>query len=336
MELELITDMAPESWDEAIEAFDSKCLFHQSVWLRFLEETQGARTLRFRIIDNGRNCGYFVGLTVKKGPLRIMGSPLPGWTTDYMGPVVNKDFDSERFLDALDQTCRAINVHHVELCSQYLSPDLMRSKGYNVQDSSTFIIPLSEDVDQMWRNLDRKCKQNIRKGNSNNLVVEECDDPAIIDEHHAELVDVFAKQKLVPTYPVERVRSLFNILHPGSIVVLRVKDADKVVATALLIFDNRCVYLFGAASWRKYQSLYPNELLYWTAMTMFAKKGMPLLDMCGDGNYKAKYGAVEIPVYKYAKSYNVVAKLGREAYRKMFRMKQELSGKLSAWGSSAA
>jgi hypothetical protein len=336
MKLELITDMAPEIWDEAIEAFDSKCLFHQSVWLRYLEETQGARTLRFRITDNGRTGGYFVGLIVKKGPLRIMGSPLPGWTTDYMGPVVNKDFDFEKFLDALDHTCRTMKIHHIELCSQFLSPDLMRSRGYSVQDSSTFIIPLSEDVDQMWRNLDRKCRQNIRKGISNNLVVEECDDPAVIDEHHAELVDVFAKQKLVPTYPVERVRSLFRILSPGSIIVLRVRQGEKVIATALLPYDNRCVYLFGAASWRTYQSLYPNELLYWTAMTMFAKKGMSLLDMCGDGNYKAKYGAVEVPVYKYAKSYNVVARLGREAYRKMFRMKQELSGRLSAWGPSAA
>jgi len=336
MELELITDMAPDAWDEKIEAFDSKCLFHQSVWLKYLEETQGGKTHRFRITDNGKTVGYFVGLIVRKGPLRIMGSPLPGWTTDYMGPVVNKDFDFERFLDALEQTCRALKVHHVELCNQFLPPDLMRSRGYSVQEASTYIIPLYADEEQMRQNLDRKCRQNIRKGISNNLVVEECDDPAVIDEYYAELTNVFAKQKLVPTYPVKRIRSLFRILHPDSITVLRVKHGDAVIASALLLHDNRCGYLFGAASWRESQGLYPNELLYWTAMTMFAKKGMPQLDMCGAGSYKAKYGALNVPVYKYAKSYNVFARVGREAYRKMFRMKQELSGRLSAWSTRAA
>ena len=91
MKLEIISDMAPQAWDEAIEAFDTKCLFHQSGWLRFIEETQGAKSLRFRIAENENQHGYFVGLVVKKGPLKILGSPLPGWTTDYMGPVVNKD-----------------------------------------------------------------------------------------------------------------------------------------------------------------------------------------------------------------------------------------------------
>lgn len=336
MELELITDMAPEAWDEKIEAFDSKCLFHQSVWLRYLEETQGAKTFRFRITENGGTEGYFVGLIVRKGPLRILGSPLPGWTTDYMGPVVNKEFDFEKFLNALDKTCRAMKVHHVELCNQFLPPDLMRSQGYSVQEASTYIIPLYADEEQMWRNLDRKCRQNIRKGISNDLVVEECDDPAVVDEYYAELINVFAKQKLVPTYPVGRIRSLFRILRPGSIAVLRVKHGDMVVASALLLYDNRSAYLFGAASWRESQGLYPNELLYWTAMTMFAKKGIPQLDMCGAGSYKAKYGALNTPVHKYAKSYNVFARVGREAYRRIFRVKQELIWRLSAWGHRAA
>ncbi len=335
MELELITDVTPEGWDEAIEAFDTKCLFHQSGWLRFIEETQGAKTLKFRIIENHQTIGYFVGLVVKKGPLRILGSPLPGWTTDYMGPVVNEGFDFEKFMTALDWTCKAIKINHVELCSPSMPPDLMRRHGYSVQEGVTYVVPLCADEDQMQRNLERRCRQNIRKGTSNNLVVEACDCPAAIDDYYSQLIDVFAKQKLVPTYPVGRVRSLFNRLHPGSIIVLRVKHEDKVIASALLPFDNRCAYLFGAASYREYQGLYPNELLYWTAMTIFAKRGMTQLDMCGGGKYKEKYGARKVLVYRYAKSYNSAARLGREAYRKIVRTKQKLRGMLSAYARSA-
>ncbi len=336
MELELITDMDEKTWDEAIEAFDTKYLFHQSIWLRFLEETQGAKTLRFRINEGGKTLGYFAGLTVQKGPLRILGSPLPGWTTEYMGPVVNADFDFGKFLDALDGACRHLRIHHVELCSRSLDPDLMRSHGYCVQDSSTYIVPLSADEGWMYRNLDRKCRQNIRKGQSNKLVVEDCDDPAAVDDYYEQLMDVFAKQKLVPSYSVGRVRSMFEILRPGNISVLRVRNECEVIASSLWTYDNRTVYLFGASSWRRTQNLYPNELLYWTGIVMFGRKGLPQLDMCGDGKYKEKYGAKLVPVYKCSKSYNIVARIGREAYRKAFMTKQKLNGRLSALAGTAS
>jgi len=327
MELELITDMGPEAWDEAIKAFDSKCLFHQSVWLRFLEETQGAKTLRFKITDKGKTDGYFVGLVVRKGPLKILGSPLPGWTTDYMGPVVDKGFDSEMFLDTLDEKCRNLGIHHIEMCNTVLPPDLMLAKGYVVEDYCTFTAPLFEDEKLMWDNLHSKCRYNIRKAYSNGLRVEACDAPAIVDEYYSELVDVFARQRLVPSYPVERVRSLFELLSPGSITALCVKHGDKVIASGLFPYDDRSVYLFGAASWKKYQGLFPNELLYWTAMTISAKKGILQFDMCGDGSFKHKFGAKMIPVHKYSKSYSFAARWGREAYRAAFRAKQSLNGR---------
>ena len=206
----------------------------------------------------------------------------------------------------------------------------MRRHGYSVKEGATYVVPLCADEEQMQRNLDRKCRQNIRKGANNNLVSRHATALTLSMSTTLQLIDVFAKQKLVPTYPVGRVRSLFNRLHPGSIIVLRVKHEDKVIASALAPYDNRCAYLFGAASYREYQGLYPNELLYWTAITIFAKKGMTQLDMCGGGKYKEKYGARKVPVYRYAKSYNSAARLGREAYRKIVRIKQELCGRLSA------
>ncbi len=329
MKLEIISDMAPQAWDEAIDGFDTKCLFHQSAWLNYIEETQGAKTLRFRITDNGKQQGYFTGLIVRKGPLQILGSPLPGWTTDYMGPIVNKDFDFEKFIDTLDATCRLLKIHHIELSSHFLPVDLMRRKGYAVQEKITYVVSLSEDEELMRKRLDRKCRQNIRKAIKKNLVVEECNDQSVIDEYYLQLIDVFARQKLVPTYSLERVRSLFKILHPGSIVALQVRHEDKVIATGLFPYDSRCVYIFGAASYRKFQGLYPNELLYWTSMTMFGKKGLPQMDMCGDGSFKPKFGAREVKVYRYAKSYNAAAKLGRELYRKAYSVKQALNGRLA-------
>jgi len=34
--------------------------------------------------------GYLAGFTIRKGPIKIFASPFPGWTTAYMGPLLDK------------------------------------------------------------------------------------------------------------------------------------------------------------------------------------------------------------------------------------------------------
>lgn len=65
MELESISEIHPKMWDEVISEFDCHFVFHSSSWLKFLEETQAAKPLRFKIIDDGKVTGYFVGLLLK-------------------------------------------------------------------------------------------------------------------------------------------------------------------------------------------------------------------------------------------------------------------------------
>ncbi|MFC1966399.1 hypothetical protein ACFLWI_05585, partial [Chloroflexota bacterium] len=208
MELELIEEIQPDAWDEAISHFDTKFLFHQSSWLNFLEETQPGKAIKFRITNNGQVEGYFAGLLLKKGPFRILGSPLVGWTTNYMGPIVNKGFDLERFLKALDDMCRQWRIHHIELLNPFLSPDIMRKMGFSVSEGSTFIVSLSPDEEQMWKKLKKKsCRYPINKARREGIIVEENTDSSFIDEYYRELEEVFAKQHLVPTYPIDRVRS---------------------------------------------------------------------------------------------------------------------------------
>jgi hypothetical protein len=328
MELEYIENITPETWDKAISNFNTKFLFHQSAWLKFLQETQGGKVLRFRIVDKGEVIGYFVGLLLKKAGINILGSPLPGWTTNYMGPIVDEEFNLPDFLDALHLKCQDLSIHHLELSNPFLSFNDMNKMNFDALEGYTYMVPLSSDDDQMWANLKSNCRNRIRKGRKNNLVVEDCSDPSFVDMYYDQLIEVFAKQNLTPTYSIDRVKSLYRNLMPDNLLALQVKHEDTIIATGLFPHDDRCVYFFGGASWLKYQYLNPNELLHWTAMTLSAKLGIKQYNMCGGGSFKPKFGGEKIFTYRYYKSSSVMLKFVREAYKSFHSIKQKLKGKV--------
>ena len=332
MELALIEHISPEDWDEAISQYQNVYFYHHSAWLRFLEETQSALPLKFRIINNGKTDGYFVGLLVKKGFIKILGSPMSGWLTEYMGPIVSQEFDLREFIRSLDRLCRQMGIHQVEMGSPLLCKELMQQAGYSTVEWMTFRIPLSTNEAQMWEVLKSKCRNRIRKGRANGLTVEDCDDPAFAEEHYNLLLGVYAKQKRLPPYPKAFFQSLFRHLKPGNLLFsLRVKQGRKTVASGFFPHDHRHVYSLSTASRLESQILCPNEILHWTVMALSGAKGIQEYSM-GDnyripehgGRFKDKFNGHQLPVYRFIKSYSLVAKYGREVYKNAMYVKQSL------------
>jgi lipid II:glycine glycyltransferase (peptidoglycan interpeptide bridge formation enzyme) len=336
MKLEFINDIKPEIWDMKISRLKTRHLFHCSSWIKFLQETQLVQPIHFRITVNGRVMGFFVGFLLKKGIFRILGSPLSGWETEQMGPIVNEDFNTEAFLSALDKLCRQRKIHQIEIGNPYLSPEIMQKNGYGVTKWMTFLIPLSIDQDQMWKGVKSKCRNRVRKGIKNNLVVDDCDDESFVDEHYRQLLDVYAKQHLEPPFPIEFYRSLFRNLKPNKLLyTLQVKHDTQVVASGVFCHDNNTVYSLSTASYRKFQNLYPNELLHWTLMSMAGSQGIKSYNL-GDnyrvsgsgGKFKNKFNGSYETVYRYVKSYSIFAKYGRQAYKLFQNSRQNIKAKL--------
>ncbi len=330
MELRVIEHIEPSDWDSRISGFPGKCLFHESGWLRFIQETQGGEIVRCEMIDANGVAGYFAAIIVSRGPFRILGSPLPGWSTDYLGPVAAEGFDADGFLVALNALCRELRIDHVEFCCPPVDPSLPPLHGYRVAKGITYVAPLSRDEGLMWKNLKKKsCQYAIKKALREGLTVEECRDNGFIETYYDQLREVFLKQGLVPTYSVERIRSLFSSLPPDRLLALRVKCGEETVATGIFPRDDRCLYFFGGASRSQYHDLCPNELLHWTAMRIAAREGVERYDMCGSGTFKPKFGAVEIPVYRFFRSRSVAAMLARESYKAAFYVLQRMRGSLA-------
>ena len=162
-------------------------------------------------------------------------------------------------------------------------------------------------------------------------MVEEAQDLEFADEYYAQLKDVFAKQSLVPTYDVGRVRQLITHLYPtGHLLLLRARDRQgQCIATGIFPHLNGVMYFWGGASWRQHQLLRPNEAIQWHALKFGRKNGLRAYDMGGGGEYKRKYGGGEIEVPWFRKSKYRWVRYLREMAQQSHKMRQQCLGRFN-------
>ena len=311
--------------------YDDYNIFQSIDWINFVSHTQNAEPV-FAIVKDGEvEVGRFTGLIIKKFGFRILGSSFPGWTTLYMGFNLDASVSVPDALNALENFAFIqLKCIHLEIFDRNISINDFQLAGYNYRLATSFEIDLSKSEEELLAAMKPKsCRYSIRKAEKLGVEIKIADDALFADDYYAQLEDVFAKQKLVPTYSKDRVKSLIEYLHPsGNLLLLRAIDQDgKSIGTGIFPALNNTMYLWGAASWREYQHLCPNEPLIWFAMRYWKKKGITKFDMGGGGEYKRKYGGIKIQVPWGRKSkFSAI-----ESFRNLAKNTVSLGQRLKGW-----
>jgi hypothetical protein len=286
-------------WDHLLQPYPERTLFQSANWLHFLLQTVRGGELVQAVLRGGNSeVGYFAGIVITKLGLRILGSPLPGWTTSYMGFVLQPDISRIEALDALRQFAfEDLKCVHLELMDRKVEATGLNPR-YGLRSYNGFEIDLSRTEEDILSKMAPACRRNLKKATRCGVRVEEAHDPEFAGDYYAQLQDVFAKQGLSPTYSVDRVEALIHHLQAsGNLLLLRaVDDKGHCIATGIFPAMHDRAYFWGGASWREHQHLRPNELLFWYAMRYWKARGIRYLDMGGSGEYKRKYGGQEISV----------------------------------------
>jgi len=225
---------------------------------------------------------------------------------------------------------------HLEFRDRSFGPADVAGLGFDVRTTEGYEVDLTPPERAILARMDPACRWSIRKAVRVGVTIEEAQDDGFAADYYAQLQEVFAKQRLVPTYGEERVRRLVRTLLPtGMLLLLRARDAEgRCVATGIFPGANSRMFFWGGASWRQYQSLRPNELIMWYAMRYWKLRGIRFCDLGGGGEYKRKYGPYEIRVPHFAKSRLPLVPQARDAARRFFNLKQSVFGRMSAWTRS--
>jgi CelD/BcsL family acetyltransferase involved in cellulose biosynthesis len=294
--------------DDWLAKFDTKqtgTIYQTPAWLAFLSRTQHGELVVGALKEGRKRIGYFTGLIVRKFGLRILGSPFPGWSTDYMGLTLSAGADRRQAVQALIKFAfQELGCVHLEMMDRNLTVSDLDGLAVQYRVYRGFEIDLTRDEDELFSNMTSACRRCVRKAEKEGVFIEEAHDLEFADEYYAQLKDVFAKQSLVPTYDIERVRQLITHVHPtGHLLLLRARDrCGRCIATGIFPHMNGVMYFWGGASWRHHQLLRPNEAIQWQAIMIGRQMDLHTYDMGGGGEYKRKYGGSEIEVPWFRKS----------------------------------
>jgi hypothetical protein len=315
-------------WDELLRPLTGRQVFHRRAWLDYLAASRGADMRLWSLEDRGRNVGYFCGGVIQKGPFRILGSPLRGWGTNFLGPVTHEPVDGAALLAALDEAAREGRWDMTELEYQGQSEGALRAAGYEAEEGRTYVVPLVPfDEEACWERIHSKKRNQIRKAIKCGLTVEDTDDPAVADEFYVRFEDLMRRKGRVPPYPPEYPRLLFRHLKPaGLLLSLRVRDAEgNVLATGLFPHDDETVYFWGGSSWQEGRDLNPNDFLQWSAIRLACQRGLKTYNMCGPGRFKRGFGGDLRELSRWHKCYSRSARWARRGYAMYFQARIRLA-----------
>ncbi len=323
-----IIDFEKADW-KVLDSFADRTVFQTREWVRFVAETQNATPVLAQLSEGGKVAGYFTGLTFTRLGVKVLGSSFPGWSTPYIGFNLVPGASRAEALAAVEQVAwNDLKCLHMEVSDPQFKPEDGESLGFQTSYYTSYRTDLTKSEDELFQGMESACRRCVRKAEKSGVTIEEAHDLAFADEYYEQLKDVFAKQGLVPTYDVERVRALVRHMEPGgNLLLLRARDPEgKCIATGIFPGFNKIVEFWGNASFRASQGFRPNELIQWHVMRYWKKRRAEIYDWGGEGTYKEKYGCLAHRVPWFVKSrYQLVGKL-RDGAKKMYRGKQRLMG----------
>jgi hypothetical protein len=328
-------DLAAMDWEKVSSAFPDRIVYQTPAWLAFLAETQQGEPVVAALREGHETLGYFTGLIVRKLGLKILGSPFRGWTCPYMGFNLLPSVPRRTAVEALPEFAfKELGCIHFEVVDSYLTVEDIAGLGLSHQMNSTYEVDLTQTEEAILGNMNSYRRRDIRRAEKHGVVIQEVQDAEFADEFSNQLKDVFAKQGLVPTFGVDRVRAVLKHLLPtGMLLLLRARDPQgHCIATGLYLGAGQAAFYWGGASWRQCQNLHPNEALQWYAMKYWKRRGMKSYNLVGTMDFKARFGGRQTAVPMISKSRNRLISLLRASAPRVLNAALKFRWKLETMG----
>ena len=162
------------------------------------------------------------------------------------------------------------------------------------------VLPLQPTVDEQWRVLDRKLRNQVRKAEKSGLTVQR-GGAELLDSFY----DVLARNMRDLGSPVHSKRFFADILatFPDRTRLLCVSLGSTPVAASFVIWHGERIEVPWASALRAYNPLCPNVLLYWEMLKFSIERRFAQFDFGrstpneGTFNFKQQWGAEPHQLY---------------------------------------
>ena len=262
--------------------------YHRPAWLGVIERAFGHETKYLAAVSAD---GIEGALPLVFFQSRIFGRFAVSMPFLNYGGVVAGRPDIRRALveRAIEET-RSRRGSHLELRhSEPLCPDLA-PKRHKV----SMRLPLAADPDRQWEALDRKVRNQVRKGEKSRLSVS-YGGAEKVDDFYA----VFARNMRDLGTPVYTKRFFAEVVRtfPDSSRIFVAHHEGRPVAASLVFWHRSMIEVPWASALRESNPLSANVLLYWHMLKFSIERGFSVFDFgrstpnAGTFHFKRQWGA---------------------------------------------
>ena len=325
-----------QDWDAIVRRFPNVRVPHTRGWIDALAASNCGKPLYLLLEDEQGIAGVCPGLLVTALRWKLFGSPLEGWQTVSLGPAFDPErFDTAAFAAALVPYLeREHDVDHIELLNLALDPEAMRAAGFIEEAAPTMCARLFPgDETKTFKQLKVSARRNVKRGQRLGLITKFEDDESFVDEHYAQVQEVYRRGGFAVPFSKHRVLEVFRRLKAaGNLLAISVYlPGGRVnIATGLFFREGRELQLWMWAHRQHYRWYRPTELMTWTVMQRAIQLGCDHVDFMGRGDFKAKFGAeLDLSKRRWLRGRHPWLMTARNAAKRVYGWQQGVRGQLA-------
>lgn len=256
------------AWDEYALQHKDAAFYHLSGWKTVIEKSFHHQAVYIYATKNSRLVGVFPLVHIKS---LLFGSFLVSLPYLNYGGVVADDKEIEKLLlaDAIN-TAQHLKADFIELRhTQKKDLNLM-----NKQHKISMFLSLPTDPEMLWKNLDAKVRNQVRKAEKNYLKVAQGKIEKLDDFYSVFSVNM--RDLGTPVYSKKFFRNILEAFDQAKIFI--VYSEQKPIAASMVMGLKNRLEIPWASSLRAYNHLCANMFMYWQILKYACESGHAVFD----------------------------------------------------------
>ncbi len=295
MEIKLLQNESDgKRWDDFVRECVFSTFYHQIGWKNIVEKSYQHKSYYLFAEENGQIIGILPLFLVKDV---LWGKRLISLPFAPYGGICSRNGDAiEGLLTDARKLIVNLRAKYIEL--RYRAGDAVSARFTRNSQYITSLLKLSADPEIIWRQMNQKRRNTIRKAYKYSLTAE-IDEK---DEGVENFYSLYAHNMRELGTPVHSARFFREVKaeFPHSVRVIFVRYKGKIVASVFLLLFNNTIISAWAASLRDYLHCAPNDLLYWESIKYGCERSFEYFDFgrslrgSGSARFKKEWGAKEV------------------------------------------
>lgn len=292
---EVTTSVNEKEWKSFLDSCDAASIYHTPEWKSFLEKTYGYEPHYLFAKDDNDNITGMLPLFYVKSKLtgnRLCSVPF----SHTCGPIGDGQFFSALINESINIFDDS-EAKFIEIRNSIKPKDFETINSY-----STYILDVSKNVDEIWRNLSSNARRAIGKSKKNGLHVRATNDRSDLKMFYD--INCMTKKKIgAPCHPWNHFKNLIDIFE-GNISLYVVEYNEEIIAGGIREYYHDTIIAGYAAANPNYVNLNPYNALNWKTIEDASSSGFNYYDM-GRVSYdnkglmffKSRWGTTEKKLY---------------------------------------